>query len=84
VSATEASGQAVILFRDNGIGIAVQDREKIFEPFVRLNRKQDFDSTGLGLTIARRIAEAHGGSLGVISDRAAETGASFQLILPLR
>ena len=84
VSATKAEGQAVILFRDNGIGIAVEDQAKMFEPFVRLNRKQDFDSTGLGLTIARRIAEAHGGSLRVISDPAAETGASFQLVLPLR
>ena len=74
----------MIVFRDNGIGIAVEDQAKIFEPFVRLNRKQDFDSTGLGLTIARRIAQAHGGSLRVISDPAAETGASFQLVLPLR
>ena len=84
VTATEAQGQVVIVFRDNGIGIAVEDQAKIFEPFVRLNRKQDFDSTGLGLTIARRIAQAHSGSLRVISDPAAETGASFQLVLPLR
>ena len=84
VSATEAPGRAVIVFRDNGIGIAVQDQAKIFEPFVRLNRKQDFDSTGLGLTIARRIAQAHGGSLHAMSDPTAETGASFQLVLPLR
>jgi len=84
VSATEADGQAVIVFRDNGIGIAVQDQAKVFEPFVRLNRKQDFDGTGLGLTIARRIVEAHGGSLRVITDPAAATGATFQLVLPLR
>jgi len=84
VSAAEADGEAVILFRDNGIGIAVEDQAKIFEPFVRLNRKQDFDGTGLGLTIARRIVEAHGGSLRVIANPAAETGATFQLILPLR
>ena len=84
VSAAEADGQAVILFRDNGIGIAVEDQAKIFEPFVRLNRKQDFDGTGLGLTIARRIVEAHGGSLRVTANPAAATGATFQLILPLR
>ena len=84
VSATEAGGRAVILFRDNGIGIAVEDQAKIFEPFVRLNRKQDFDGTGLGLTIAHRIVDAHGGSLRLISDPAAENGATFQLILPLR
>jgi two-component system sensor histidine kinase/response regulator len=84
VLATEADGQAVILFQDNGIGIAVEDQAKIFEPFVRLNRKQDFDGTGLGLTIARRIVEAHGGSLRVITDpAAATTGTLFQLVLPL-
>jgi signal transduction histidine kinase len=84
VSATEAQGQAVIFFRDNGIGIAVEDQAKIFEPFVRLNRKQDFDGTGLGLTIARRIVEAHGGSLRVVSDPAVHNGTTFQLVLPLR
>jgi signal transduction histidine kinase len=84
VSATETDGRAVVLFRDNGIGIAFQDQAKVFEPFVRLNRKQDFDGTGLGLTIARRIVEAHGGSLRVITDPAAATGTLFQLLLPLR
>lgn len=84
VSASETDGQAVLVFRDNGIGIAVQDRAKIFDPFVRLNRKQDFDGTGLGLTIACRIVEAHGGSLRVVSDPAVDTGTTFELVLPLR
>ena len=84
VSATEAEGQGVILFRDNGISIALEDQAKIFDPFVRLNRKQDFDGTGLGLTIAYRIVEAHGGSLRVIAGPAAKTGTTFQLVLPLR
>lgn len=84
VSATEAEGQGVILFRDNGISIALEDQAKIFDPFVRLNRKQDFDGTGLGLTIACRIVEAHGGSLRVVAGPAAKTGTTFQLVLPLR
>jgi len=84
VSATETDGRAVVLFRDNGIGIAVEDQAKVFEPFVRLNRKQDFDGTGLGLTIARRIVEAHGGSLRVVSDPTVNNGTTFQLVLPLR
>jgi signal transduction histidine kinase len=84
VSATETDGWAVVVLRDNGIGIAVPDQAKIFEPFARLNRKQEFDGTGLGLTIAQRIAQAHGGSLRVIAGPAAESGTSFQLVLPLR
>ncbi len=83
VSATEADGRAVIVFRDNGIGIAAPDQAKIFEPFVRLNRKQDFDGTGLGLTIARRIVQAHSGTLWAVADPAAKTGTTFQLVLPL-
>jgi signal transduction histidine kinase len=74
----------VIVFRDNGIGIAAPDQAKIFEPFVRLNRKQDFDGTGLGLTIARRIVQAHSGTLCAVAYPAAKTGTTFQLVLPLR
>jgi two-component system sensor histidine kinase/response regulator len=84
VSATEADGWAVIVFRDNGIGIAAPDQAKIFEPFVRLNRKQDFDGTGLGLTIARRIVQAHSGTLCAVAYPAAKTGTTFQLVLPLQ
>ena len=82
VSATEADGQWVISFQDNGIGIPAADQAKVFDPFVRLHRKQEFDGTGLGLAITRRIVEAHGGSMRLNSDPERQPGTEFQVILP--
>ena len=83
VSAKQIDGQWVVLVRDNGIGIAPEHQAKIFEPFVRLHRKQEFEGTGLGLAITRRIVEAHGGSLRAVSDPSIRPGTEFQLTLPV-
>lgn len=61
---------------DTGTGVLVDEVEKIFEPFFT-NRE---DGTGLGLAIARRILEAHGGSIRVQTERGA--GTAFALTLP--
>jgi len=82
VASTASDDEVVIEFQDNGIGIPPEDQERIFEPFVRLHRKQEFDGTGLGLTEARKIVEAHGGSLTVSSDPAVKPGAIFKVVLP--
>ena len=80
--------------RDTGVGIAPEHQEKIFETFHEIREieyhsssKTDFmgGGTGLGLPIARGVAEAHGGSLWVESpgyDRKACPGSTFHLILP--
>jgi len=52
-----------VLVADNGKGIAVEDRQRVLEPLVRLYREGDGQGSGLGLAICRRIAEAHGGEL---------------------
>jgi signal transduction histidine kinase len=54
---------------DDGGGIAVADRERLFEPFVRLDRSRARDSGGfgLGLAIVRQVARWHGGDA-MISD----------------
>ena len=51
--------------RDEGPGIPPEELERVFEPFYRVesSRNRDSGGTGLGLTIARDIAQAHGGSL---------------------
>jgi signal transduction histidine kinase len=61
----EDGGELVIRVRDEGAGIPEAELEQVFEPFYRLehSRNRDSGGTGLGLTIARDIAQAHGGTL---------------------
>jgi len=65
VSATHEHGFALIRIRDGGPGIPENEQEKVFDPFHRLesSRSRDTGGTGLGLTIARNIAEQHGGTV---------------------
>jgi signal transduction histidine kinase len=81
VSRDGDSGELTV--SDDGEGIAESERERIFQPFIRLEaaRRLDRSGTGLGLAIAREIAQTHVGSLHV---RESETGgACFVLRLPL-
>jgi signal transduction histidine kinase len=83
VEARTANGQVVIDVRDRGPGIAAEHQTVIFEKFGRIQIGEAAKpGTGLGLFIARSIAEAHGGSLAVRS-HPEQDGATFTLSLPL-
>lgn len=72
--------QAIYKVSDTGSGVAAEDAEKIFEPYVKLN--QFFGGQGIGLTVARNIARRLGGD--VVLDTAFEgPGARFVLTLPI-
>lgn len=67
---------------DDGIGIPVDQRERIFEPFYRLDRSRDraTGGFGLGLAISRRALEAQGGTLTALASPLG--GARFRVWLP--
>jgi signal transduction histidine kinase/ligand-binding sensor domain-containing protein len=70
-----------ICFDDNGIGFDNKDAERVFLPFQRLHGRQEFEGTGIGLTICQKIAERHGGVIRVQSK--AGEGSRFVMTLPI-
>lgn len=63
ISGTSNYHGATVRVADNGKGIPAEDRLRVLEPLVRLQREGDGKGSGLGLAICRRIAEGHGGEL---------------------
>jgi len=83
IDRTHGTARIAISVADTGVGIAAEERERVFEDFVMLDSSYDrnADGTGLGLGIARRIVQAMGGTIDV---RDSETGgATFRIELAL-
>ncbi len=67
---------------DGGEGISEADREKVFQPFYRASGKQNVKGYGLGLSLVRQIAEAHGGSVAILPQ--VKGRFSVRVTLPVR
>ena len=75
------SGWARLMVGDDGPGIAVEERERVFERFYRADRSRSGQGAGLGLSIARWITDQHGGR--IIADSSRAGGAGLYVDLPL-
>jgi PAS domain S-box-containing protein len=77
----EGDGYIKITITDKGIGFDMKDARRIFQPFVRLHGRSEYEGTGMGLAICQKIVERHGGSISAESKRG--IGTTFSVILPI-
>lgn len=80
IDADQVGAEVIIRIRDNGIGIAVEHRERIFEIFQRLHTEAEYPGTGIGLAICKKIVDRHGGRIWV--ELPPEGGSIFAFSLP--
>ncbi|WP_428546551.1 sensor histidine kinase [Profundibacter sp.] len=83
VTATQDDNNVIITVSDHGPGIPKADLERVFDPFVRVEKSRNLETggTGLGLSIARTVIQAHGGDI-TLSNRS-EGGLQVEITLPL-
>ena len=83
LSVTQEGANAVLTVKDDGIGIAPEHHDRLFERFYRVDksRSRELGGTGLGLAIVKHIALIHNGKAEIISSP--ENGAEFRITLPL-
>lgn len=74
------SGQCTLFVRDNGVGYNPQGQDKLFHVFQRLHSAREFEGQGLGLALARKIVQRHGGAIS--AEGAPDQGCCIRFTLP--
>ena len=81
VGASETAGEWEITVADNGIGIDQEYADKVFVIFQRLHARDAYAGTGIGLALAKKIVEFHGGRIGIDPPRT-DPGTTVRLVVP--
>jgi signal transduction histidine kinase len=77
VTATTEAERTIVHVSDNGVGIAPEDATRIFEPFTQCH--SGFEGSGIGLAVARRVVERHGGRIWAAGEPGLGTTISFSI-----
>jgi len=80
INVSESQSQVVVAVKDTGVGISAHDLPHIYERFYRCDQSRSLAGIGLGLSLARAIARAHGGDITVVSTP--NEGSTFTVTLP--
>lgn len=79
VEAIAREGEKVLVVRDNGVGFDLEHAGNLFTPFARMHPADEFEGNGIGLALAHRIVQRHGGR--IWAEAATDRGAAFYFTL---